>query len=53
MHRHIGSPKYEIVDKQPQGVQEVDQDQMPVPLEVDQDSAVFLAVVRKILMNLR
>ena len=53
VHGHIRSPEHKVVDKQPQRIQKVDQDQMPVPLKIHQHPAVFFAVVREILMDLR
>ena len=41
------------MDKQTQGIQKVNRDQVPVPFEIDQHSAVFSAVIREKLVDFR
>ena len=53
MHGHIRSPEHEIMNKKSQGIEKINQDQLPVFPEVFKYSPVFLTVIRKELMDLR
>ena len=53
MHGHIRSPEHEIMNKKSQGIEKINQDQLPVFPEVFKYSPVFLTVIRKELMDFR